>query len=265
MDVKDRSTQTEPRKTRRARGWVVAATSFAIVILVVGLVAMLGGPAEDGTPPATDDQTPSTVVESTPTTQAPETEAAPEASSTTTVGTPDLDPDAVAFVEGFAADINSGDHEAAFARLEAARELRTPASPGNDLRNAYRVTFEVWTLLESEVRVDSCHTQSSGVTVCQVATSSVHDPYYPLEQWNVFQVRLEDGEPAFLSIGPNDSEPWIGIHYQFSDWVFENQEAPILDLYFYEEAESVAEAIRSYVKPWRDDQGIVIPNSESDQ
>ena len=78
-------------------------------------------------------------------------------------------------------------------------------------------------------------------------------------------MRLEDGEPAYLSIGPNDAEPWIGLHYQFSDWVFENQEAPILDLYFYEEAESVAEAIRSYVKLWKDDQGIVIPGSEPDQ
>lgn len=255
MDTKERTeTARSPRSQRRTVA--VAAGAFAVVIMVVGAIALFSG-STDEVPPAT---TPSTTEVPTPTTEPPPptTEAAP---STTSSTVPELDASAVALVEEWAALLNVGDHRAAAELILAADNLDVPGENDDEREKGIRDTYAIWALLGSEVDVDDCRTLSSGLTTCRIIRSTVEiEPHYPHPETTSFSVRV-DGDGALLSaaVRPIQSDPWWIPYITFQEWTLDtygtNPESPYWQLFVFTDVSIYVDVLEEQVAIWRGEQG----------
>ena len=107
MDVKEIVTPVEPDRPKW-NGWLVAAASFGVVVLVAGVALLVTRSTTEDLPPAS---TPTTVAFSETTV------AEDEVTQTTTAAAPTVPPRSLAAVQTFVAAMSSGDEEALHASV----------------------------------------------------------------------------------------------------------------------------------------------------
>lgn len=196
MEVQELTKPVEPEKKQR-KGWLVAAAAFAAVILVVGVVMLLGNNAEElapATPPTTQAVTPTTVAASS--------------------ALPSVDPEAVAFLEGYFGELNAGDIDAAASRFDGY------SAAGNSAVQETS-TAEHGVAMESVWDLGECQVLNGGITNCAVSRVSEHDPGYPAAVEYAISVRIESGELVSYILGETDIESALAEN-QFAVWMKEN-------------------------------------------
>lgn len=208
MDVKELVTPVEPEPPRQ-RGWLIAAASFAVVLLIVGAVMAFGG-GEAEMPPATEDVAPPTTVAAPPTT------LAGSAVDETTIS-----PEVQAVLDDFRTAVNSGDEGAVAAVLA---ESFVYGEPGNDPQPITGVGWAnemAYLALEgSTMTLENCTPAESGATCDETWTGPVLDAAYP---WGwVFRdtFTIEDGLIARIDGVPVSwpSDMWE-VRQPIVDWV----------------------------------------------
>ena len=220
VDVQERTKPVEPEKRQR-RGWLVAASAFAAVIVVIGAVMLLGNTAEE-LPPAT---TPPTTQAVTPTTQAvtPTTQVLTPTTVAALSGQPSVDPEAVAFLEGYFEELNAGDIDAAVSLFDG-----YSAAGNSVVQRIAEVTHGV--AMESIWDLGECQVLGGGITSCAVSRLSEHDPGYPNAVEYSISLRIESGELATFIHGNTDIESTLAEN-EFAVWMQENHPVEWEQLY----------------------------------
>lgn len=112
------------------------------------------------------------------------------------------------------ADLNTGDVDAAMARLPAGITFRSSFFNREGLAG----WFEHNVAMDSMFELGDCVTPTGGVTRCEWYRSSEFEPYYPLREKVIYNIRLEDGEPVFVTIN-HEKADWWEVELQFMSWL----------------------------------------------
>lgn len=246
MDAKELTRAVEKDSKNRRSSWYVAAAAFGLVVLLVGSVVLLNRSSDPEIPPGT---TPSTT-----TSLAPTTTTAP--STSTTTAAPAIDPAALAFMDGFVAELNAGDYQAAADRVIAAEQfVGEPALPQNTTQDArFRAKYHMWTELLSAVTVSDCTTNSSGFTRCTLTRTSEREPALAdePERWTI-RLRIADGQLTYFEQAANGFEPWWQAISDIEDWLISTDNDVYMAAFFSPTDGVLAADLREeYMQLWID-------------
>ncbi|MGI9529345.1 MAG: hypothetical protein ACR2NG_06495 [Acidimicrobiia bacterium] len=238
MDTKQTLVPVKQPERQTRNGWLVAAATFAVVLVVIGSVWLLSRDSETDVPPAT---TPPTTQAAPPTTEAqalPTTTAAPVEQPvsevvTTTVVEPDAQ--ALAFVEALVTDINAGEYVSAGERIGVVPEIRkngyVPGVENVNWTGFFQDMFEYWTLVDSQLSIDECQTSAtSGITRCTLTRTST-ESFPRMDEELTVLTRLEDGQPVYYEQGPDVLGQYWTDALAFDSWLFETTKADLPAVY----------------------------------
>ena len=235
MDVSEVVRPIEPDQKPKWRGWLVAATAFAVVIGVAGVVLVFSS-GTSSEPPATSPPVQvTTTIASAPTT----VESVPSTTQAPITSVPQVDSEALAFVESLVANINTGDFESAGALIGSVSEINkngyVPGVTGDDWTPFFEGMYEYWTLVDSQLSIEGCQTsETSGVTRCSlIRRSSEAFPTAPEEL--IMVVRVNNGALAYFEQGPDVLSDFWRDYLVFDEWLYEStlsEDASIYNAWF---------------------------------
>ena len=252
MDAKELTKPVTPDRPPR-RTWLVAVAAAAAVIVIVGAAVILTGGSDDVAPATT----PSTTIEGSPsTTLGGGDDTTDQATTTTAFVQPELDDDAVAYVQGLVDDLNAGDSESAAARIFSAGTFEgQDASADSQIDNRPRAAgrLAVWTELDSVVELIDCATLTDGGTRCEIARSSSFDHSSPDPELAMVQVRFDDsGALAFMRMMPVPGA-WNTPYMAFERWIEDNYPELWSTIFFdFSDPARTAELTREYYPLWQE-------------
>lgn len=239
---------------RHRTGMLVAAASFAIV-LIAGIVLFATLVARPEAEPATTLAPTTTTIEAPTITTGPTTPAQP---TTTTSAPPAADADAVGYMEALVAEVNAGDGEAAAERVMSAVSFIGPWFWGdeghNDERPILASHLRLWAALDSSLALEECATLSNGITRCVVSRTSEHDPFHPNTLRAIWQLRVDGETLTFMSYDADLSDPSWAVQDEFERWLNTVDRDAFNALIAVEDAAATAEIQKQYVAQWRAEQ-----------
>jgi hypothetical protein len=235
MDVSEVVRPIEPDQKPKWRGWLVAVAAFAVVVGIVGIALLFSSRTPSEAPATNPPVQVTTTIASAPTT----VESVPSTTQAPTTSVPQVDSEALAFVESLVTNINTGDHGSAGAQIDPVDEINkngyVPGVTDDDWTPFFRGMFEYWTLVDSQLSIEGCQTsETSGVTRCSLTRrSSEAFPTAPEEL--ILLVRLDNGVLKYFEQGPDVLSQFWQDYLVFDEWLYEttfSQDTSIYNAWF---------------------------------
>ncbi|NND01264.1 MAG: hypothetical protein HKN91_00620 [Acidimicrobiia bacterium] len=216
-----------PRKWNRG---LVAATAFAVVIAVIGVVSVIGG----NTPPTTTN-----APSSDPTTTEPTTTAAPVTTlavvPTTSQRAVEVPPETQVLLDNYVDVYNSGD-TAAWAALHAPGTVRV-ASAGDDTWNSdleeQAEIYDFFLRIGQTIDLVDCEVSvATGIAWCKAFRTDDLTRAAGIEDWTLLGLRFTKGE--IIEWRENFSGPnlYLSAMAGFGQWMSDThpQEPPLVTI-----------------------------------
>lgn len=237
MDIQELTRPVEPEKKRQRSGWLIAAVSFAVVIVFAMAAVLLSRPSNE-IPPASSATDTESAVE--PVVEVVAVEDPKDGSGGTEVDSNvALTDSQQAFVEEFISAFNAGasapypgDFERFLGYFDPDAVIRTAVSAFNmrgplaevDVAK-YRSILAFHGAMNMKIEVAACH-EDFGVMVCRVGLTS--DRYTGVDGPVESSVRItaSDGLVKSFSLSENNAVTNVGLG-AFFDWVRENHPGSI--------------------------------------
>lgn len=201
VDVQQLTKPADPEHKQR-RGWLIAAATFAVVVILVGATMLLTRPAAElppATTPPTTQALPPTTQAAPPTTQAAVEEQVVESTATTAAPADEaLSAEEEAFVEEFVAAFNAADETAFLALFSPSVKASTSISADVGID---RWTDEVrwrWAL-QQQWEVENCKILFSAIN-CQLSITGDDPPYINGPLKAVMRLIVTDGVVTSLTL-----------------------------------------------------------------